>query len=147
PYYEIANCPLLPRQPGLEPVAQMRRQRHRLVRLGVEQHHDAFGSGGAALAHEDALADAEGAAADGEDACADIDRPRIIELGAEIELEAHDGEFSIAAQVELLIIEEADAAALAEGGKDGIVDVALPIGIAVAQRVRRPDGVSRAQRR
>src|SRR6185312_17139277 len=97
------------------------------------------GGGGATLGHEDALADAERAAADRQDAGADIDRPRIIELGAEIELEPDDGELGVAAQVELLVIEEANAAALAEGGENRIIDVALPVGIAIAQRVRRPD--------
>src|SRR6185437_1410596 len=66
PCYEIANYPPLSRQAALQPLAQMGCQRLRLVGLGVEQHHDAFGGRGAALAGKDALADAEGAAADGE---------------------------------------------------------------------------------
>src|SRR5690348_10128703 len=117
----------------------MGRQRLRLVRLGVEQDHDAFGGGGAALAHEDALADAEGAAPEGEDPRADIDRAGIVKLAAEVELEADDGEFGVAEQIELVVIEKADAAALAEGGEDGVIDMALPVGVAVAQRIRRPD--------
>src|SRR3984893_3766706 len=125
----------------------MGRQRLCLMRLRVQQHHDAFGRGGAALAGEDALAQAEGTAPDGEDTCADVDSARVIELAAEIELEPDDGEFSVRpTQVELLVIKEADAAAFTESGEDSVVDMSLPVAIAIAQRIRCPNGIGSAQR-
>jgi uncharacterized protein (TIGR02118 family) len=134
-----------PNSPLLEPLAETRRERDGLSRAVVDQHHDAFRGGGAELAREHALAQAEGAAADGEHARADVDGAGIEELGAKIELEAHDDEVGVGREkLQALVIKEAHSPALAKGGEDGVVDMALPVGVAVAQPVGGPDAVGPA---
>src|SRR5262249_50907305 len=100
----------------------------------------------AALEHR--LAAGEGAPTDADDAGADIDLPWIEELGAEIDRDMRQHELAARRfELQLLVMKEADAARLEEGRVDRIVDMTLPIGVAVAQLVVRPDRVARALRR
>src|SRR6185437_3697745 len=133
-------------QPRREPGAELRVYRDGAARAVVHQHHDAFGGSGAELALENALSQAEGALADRQHARADINRAGIEEFGAEIELEPDNDEISVgSAQVQLLVVEEADAPALAESGEDRVVDMALAVGVAIAEVVARPDRIGGAR--
>ncbi len=92
---------------------------------------------------ENALTDDERAAADAQNAGADIDRAWEVELGAKIDGEAGDDEPATGRrEFQLLIVKKGDAPGLEEGGEDGVVDVALTVGVVVAQLVVGPDLVA-----
>jgi len=124
-------------QPGSS--ADLWWERLRPAGLVIDRDHHRYPGRDAALAGEHAMLDPPRCPADRDQAGSDIDRARPEQLGAEIDLDPRHEEAGAAmVRVERFVAHEFDAAGLGEGGEDGVVDMALAVGVAQAQLIDGP---------
>ena len=121
---------------GSEALSRAIGHRRRLPRADVDLHDHGLRGGGAAAVLEDGLFELDRAAPDARHARADLHRAGPEDLVAEVEYELRDDELASGRGQRVVRREEhLDAARFQVRGEDSVVDVALAVGVAVAELV------------